>query len=175
MRIISPELYAYKSGYIGNSADSEASTELDFNLARNAAIMINRITGFLYMGGGTLTGFDEEAACVQELDLDPDNTECIDPDPLDAVTDLDSSRVFRQIIFRHFDTATGSIQPFNTRHQLDWYDRPHIERPLSNTNLRHHVSTEGDIVANVLAEIQIAYQIVELSRDEVGGLYLNRR
>lgn len=177
MRLLTPELHLFSALSAQNATESDLGRELDFNLARRGGVLVNKIIGQLFIAGGTLTGFDEEAGAIQEVDLDPDNTTVEIEDEAIKVSgyEMDSSRIFRQRIFRHFDTATGSYSAHHTLLTIDWTNKPYNERPVSVTNLRHNAQFDGDIVHNAEAEVHIMYHIVELSPDEVGMIYASRR
>ena len=69
---LTPELYAI-SAFDGTIAggDTLETRELDFNLSRRSAIVINQITGQMHVGPAVAA--DHFTSVCQELDLDPDN------------------------------------------------------------------------------------------------------
>lgn len=171
---LTPELFLH-SAFDGDS-DGAESRELDFNLARRTGVVINRIIGQVNCDPDTTTGFDVLRAICQEVDLDPDNTEIefaglMEPD---AVV-MDSSRVFRQMQHGNWDSAAGATEPLAHNLIKDWHNLPLQERPISITNLRHHVEAVGTISCNYHAEVAIDYVIVELTLEELGILNASRR
>jgi len=176
MKVLTPELWLHSSLSGQHTAAALGTRELDLALARRSALVINSIESYLVLLGDVLTGFDDQAGIVQELDLDPDNDDVLwsDAVALDDV-EYDSSRVFRHRGGRHFDTATGSVQSFDTTKLADFSWRPMNERPITTKNMRHHIETHGVIVANYEGELTIRYQIVELTLEELGYINSSRR
>lgn len=171
---LTPELWAH-SAFDGDSDELE-TRELDFNLARRSGIVINRIVGQLFIWPDTTTGFDILLGIVQEVDVDPDNVdiEFAGVVAADGVV-LDSSRVFRQVQHGSWDTAAGVSRGLTTILEKDWTRLPLHERPISITSLRHHMSSVATISCSVHGEVNIDYQIVELSLEELGIINASRR
>ena len=171
---LTPNLWAI-SAFTSTPALLE-TRQLDFNLARRSALVINRIIGQMWMVINTTSGHGVAMGAVQEMDTDPDNVQVefgatVDPD--DFVRD--SSRPFRQVLHHDRDTATGSQSPFHTLMEKDWTNEDEIKRPISITPMRHHFRTEADIAAFAWAELHIDYFIVELSLLELGIINASRR
>jgi len=150
--------------------------QLDFNLARRSAIIVNQVIGQMFLMTNTTSGHGVAMHTIQELDTDPDNinTEFGGSLEPEAVV-LDSSRPFRQVIHGERDTAAGVQNPFHTIMKKDWTAESETKRPISITALRHHVSMLSDINAKVFAEIHIDYFIVELTLEEIGIINASRR
>lgn len=177
MRQITPQLWAY-SVIAGSDVGAVVETrELDFSLSRRAAIVINRIEGFLHVGEYTTVGHNNPAAILQELDLDPDNVDVWlgDVVGIDAY-EIDSSRAYRQSKIYNTDTASGTVEASDSQKDVDWHAVPLVDRPISTRNLRHHVRTDpqgGNVTYQ--AELCIRYFIVELSLAELGYINASRR
>lgn len=175
MERLTPELWLH-SAFDGDSTTLE-TRELDFNLARRSGVVINRIVGQMNQHVDVLTGNEDAASLIQEVDVDPDNVdlEFAGIAGADAVV-VDSSRVFRQIFSYDRDTATGGgsngIGPILIK---DWTSLPIEQRPISITNIRHHVRGGGAISNVYHAEVNIDYIIVELELRELGILNASRR
>lgn len=174
MNRLTPELWAY-SAFSGES-DSTETRELDFNLARRSAVIINRIVGFVYISPDTTTGFEPGGRIAQEVDTDPDNliTEFLGGEFPDDVV-LDSSRPFRQRLQVTWDTAAGPTYGGTNVLVKDWTNLPVEQRPISITALRHHVDVVATISNTYAAEVNIDYFIVELSLLEIGIINASRR
>ena len=175
MNRLTPELWLH-SAFEGDSDEVE-TRELDFNLARRSAVVINRIVGQMNITADTTTGFDVLRAMYQEVDMDPDNvtTEFAGVTDPDGVV-VDSSRVFRQVFpLAAWDTAAGAVSSPHTLLVKDWTSLPITERPISITNLRHHINSVGSISNSSHSEVNIDYYIVELSLQEIGILNASRR
>ena len=174
MNRLTPELWAHSS--FNGASDALETRELDFNLARRSAVVINRIVGQLFLFPDTTTGFDVLLAVIQELDVDPDN---VDVEFAGATIPegvvLDSSRVFRQVQHGAWDTAAGPNSTPNSILVKDWTHLPMNERPISITSLRHHVTCQATISNIYNAEINVDYFIVELNLEELGILNASRR
>jgi hypothetical protein len=175
MERLTPELWLH-SAIDGDTAAVE-TRELNFNLARRSAIVIVRIVSQLFIHVDVLSGNEIGAVAIQEVDVDPDNvdTEFAGALSPDAVV-LDSSRVFRHYINTDRDTATGGgSQGANSLVIKDWTHAPDNERPISITNIRHHLRTTGSVSNVYHGEINIDYFIAELSLRELGILNASRR
>ena len=177
---LTPELWAISSlasAAVGGAALE--TRELDFNLARRSAVVINQVRGMLSLMAGTTTGFDPAAAAVQELDMDPDNVDIQFGAGIGGIlhddVELDSSRVFRQVHARAWDTAAGATGSPGDHVKMDWTNLPMEQRPISITNMRHHLRMNSTINNWYWGELYIKYFIVELSLLELGILNATRR
>lgn len=151
------------------------SRVLDFNLARRSGVVINSIYGEIHE---TVMAGDVVTEGVQEIDLDPDNTDVWQGSIIPgSLQDMDQSRIFRQgfaYISRN-GTAEATSEGIS-RHQEDWRALPLEERPLSITNLRHNLRVLQTIGAGALtAIVLVRYIIVELSLNELGIINAGRR
>lgn len=174
MNRLTPNLWAYSA--FASTTDGVESRELDFNLARRSGLIINRIIGQAFIQTNTTSGHGVAGIIINELDVDPDNTEvefsgATAPDS--AV--LDSSRVFRQVAHVERDTAAGVENSYHTVLQKDWSAEVEIKRPISITPLRHHFRYGFEIASFGRAEIAIDYFIVELTLEELGIINASRR
>lgn len=172
---LTPELWLH-SAFDGDS-DATETRELDFNLARRSGVVINRIVGQMFLHVDTLTGNEASGEICQEVDVDPDNVtiEFAGVLRVDDVV-IDSSRVFRQIEHNDRDTATGGgSQGCNPQLIKDWTNLPMNERPISITNIRHHVKAAAAISNLYHVEVNIDYIIVELTLEELGIINASRR
>lgn len=171
---LTPNLWAY-SAFAGTAPTLE-TRELDFNLARRSAVIINRVIGQMFIQVQTTSGHGVALQLIQELDTDPDNIDIEFAGALlpDAVV-LDSSRCFRQVIHAERDTAAGVRNSYHTLLQKDWTNDLETKRPISITPLRHHISSDNDISMKCTGEIAIDYFIVELSLIEIGIINASRR
>lgn len=174
---LTPELWAHSFITTPPGIDVTESRELDFNLARRSAVVINQIRGEIVMMPGTTSGFSPTSGAVQELDVDPDNVaplfNALGPFPDDF--ELDSSRVFRHLMGFSFDTAAGAVSPGHGYQQMDWTNLPLEQRPISITNMRHHFRHFSSIDFSSHGALHIKYLIVELSLLELGILNATRR
>lgn len=177
MQILTPELFCHSAFNFDALADINETRELDFNLARRSAVLINKITGFMIIGADTTTGLEDPSIqAQQEVDLDPDNddiwTEAL---PIEDY-EIDSSRIFMQICGGSFDTAAGAVSTTAVTPSVeDWTNQPYHERPVSTTNLRHHYRVEGTIAKNGYVLVVIRYHVVELTLGELGYVSASRR
>ena len=172
---LTPELFLHSA--LHGDTPTDETRELDFNLARRSGVVVNRIVSQLWVHVDVLTGNEIDSIAQQEVDLDPDNliTEFVGAEEPDAVV-IDSSRVLRHYIHTDRDTATGGGSQGN--HALlikDWTALPINERPISITNMRHHLLSASTISNVYHGEINIDYIIVELSLREIGILNASRR
>lgn len=174
MNRLTPNLWALSTF----QADTAAlrTRELDFNLARRSAIIINRVIGQMFQIVNTTSGHGVAMALIQELDTDPDNVDIdfagdLDPDGVI----LDSSRCFRHVLHQDRDTAAGAQSPWHSLMEKDWTNEPESKRPISITALRHHLAIATDIAQIYWAELHIDYFIVELSLEEIGIINASRR
>jgi len=175
MERLTPELWLY-SAFEGVT-DVLETRELDFNLARRSGVIINHIDSQLHIYPDVTSGFEVLGGAIQEVDLDPDNVDVEFAGALrpDAVV-MDSSRVLRHVQQFGWDTAGGvGHTDLNPWMHLDWKDAPWTERPISITNIRHHLLANGGLSLTVAGEIRIAYFLVELSLSEIGILTASRR
>lgn len=174
---LTPELFAHSFFTSAPSVDTLETRELDFNLARRSAVVVNQIRGEIVMQAGTTSGFSANSGAVQELDLDPDNV-AIEFNALGVFPDdvvLDSSRVYRQVMGFSHDTAAGAVTPGGANQLMDWTNLRMEERPISITNMRHHFRTVTQIDFSCHVALHIKYFIVELSLLELGILNATRR
>ena len=173
MRVLTPELQCLSGLF--NTVAAEDTRELDFNLARSSGIVINQIDGTLVVKERVNDA--TPVRMIHEIDLDPDNTAVWNATLVDAV-EYDSSRVFRDLIERtdNSDTTNGVGWSEEVRiiKAVDFTNQPLAERPISITNIRHHLYTVGADV-DVYSEMMIRYQIVELTMQELGILNASRR
>jgi len=175
---LTPELYALSAfdGTIsgGNTVETR---ELDFNLSRRSAIVINQITGQMHVGPAVAA--DHFSSVCQELDLDPDNLTIWQATPTPDAIEYDSSRVFRQLNALWLSVvATISLTGnFQWLLEKDWHAVPIELRPISITNLRHHVNAvSGPASADSYhVELHIYYAIYELTLQELGIINASRR
>ncbi|KKL75221.1 hypothetical protein LCGC14_2057050 [marine sediment metagenome] len=157
------------------TAPGVESTVLDFNLARRSGVVINRIDSLMNID---VAAGDITIDAAQEVDLDPDNTDVWTGAVLLADNlDMDSSRLIRhrfQSISRN-----GTAEAVTYPQAWMWHDYTNLaleERPLSITNLRHHLRLvqtigSGDINGLVI----VTYVIVELTLQELGIVNAGRR
>jgi len=178
MRRLTPELYAI-SAFDGTIAagDTLETRELNFNLSRRSAIVINQVTG--QMNVGPAVAADHYTSVVQELDLDPDNVDVWEGSPTPDAVEYDSSRMYRQlmaVIVSIVANASLGVTQYGIL-EKDWHNVPIEMRPISITNMRHHVNAvSGPASADSYhAELHIYYAIYELSLDELGILNASRR
>ena len=172
---ITPELYLH-SALDGDSTEN-LSRELDFNLARRSAVIINRIVSQMFVHVDVLTGNEIAAIGIQEVDLDPDNAfpEFGGVAEPNAVV-IDSSRVLRHYAHTDRDTATGGgSQGTHPLLVKDWANVPDNMKPISITNIRHHLVANAALSNILHGEINIDYFIAELSLSELGLLNASRR
>lgn len=177
MKILTPELFCHSAFNFAALADINKTRELDFNLARRSAVMVNRITGFMIIGADTTTGLEDPSIqAQQEVDLDPDNDDIwTGALPVEDV-EIDSSRIFMQIMGGSYDTAAGAVSTTAlTPFFEDWTNMPYHERPMSTTNLRHHFRVEGTIAKNGYVLVVIRYHVVDLTLGELGYVSASRR
>lgn len=176
MNRLTPNLWAY-SAFEGTITPNLLETrELDFNLARRSAIIINQIISQMFYTVNTTTGHELTGHMINELDTDPDNIDIEfggDRDP-DGVV-LDSSRVMRHVAHWDIETAAGRESPIHTLLLKDFTGLSEAKRPISITPLRHHWSSQMAIAGLGSSEIGIDYFIVELSLEEIGILNASRR
>ena len=170
---LTKELTAFSNLLV--TAPGVESVELDFNLARRSGVVINRIDS--QMRADVLAG-DITIQAAQELDLDPDNVDVWTGGVLLADDqDMDSSRLLRhnwEAISRN-GTAEAVTQPQGWLWQ-DYTNLPLEERPLSITNLRHHLRLVQLIGSgDVNAMLTVKYIIVELTLQELGIVNAGRR
>ncbi len=182
MEVLTKELMLMS--FIQDSGAIVASQELTFNLARRSGVVINAITSQIMAGGiEVLEGFIHQSA-VQEVDLDPDNID-VQQGSTAPTTSLimDSSRVFRhQAIFQQLlevigvDAGGGLATELASELSHDFRVLPLNQRPISITNLRHHFRTTTAGTPGIITGlIQVRYQIVELTLQELGIINAGRR
>lgn len=152
--------------------DSQA---LEFNLARRSAVVINSIESTIY--GQVLTGDDTDEV-VQEVDLDPDNTDIWGASVnLGDAVDMDSSRLLRHRFVYQSRNGTAEALSEAVGYQIvDFRMLPMEERPISITNMRHHLRFIRSIGSGAVeGYVFIRYLIVELSLQELGIINAGRR
>jgi len=178
MRRLTPELYCLSAfdGLIAGG-DTLETRELDFNLSRRSAIVVNQIVGQLVIGAAVAA--DHQTGVVQELDLDPDNIDVWQGQPFPDAIEYDSSRVFRQLNAISVSVvATVSLaMPSAWKLQKDWHTVPIEMRPISITNMRHHINAVSAPASadSYHGELHIFYAIYELTLEELGILNASRR
>ncbi len=174
MNRLTPNLWAMSA--FNAAAGALLTRELDFNLARRSAIIINRVIGQFFYEVNTTSGHEVAYTLIQELDTDPDNVdiEFGGVEEPDGVV-LDSSRCFRQVGHLDMDTAAGRESPIHTHMEKDWTNEPEHKRPISITPLRHHFEAVTAIATHFQAELHIDYFIVELTLEEIGIINASRR
>lgn len=173
MNRLTPELFAI-STFDGAAAALE-TRELDFNLSRRSAVVINQVRGTLLLA---CSGADYAYYGCQELDLDPDNVDIWGSSPTHDGFDYDSSRVFRQVTFGNVSIVVATqawANLGNTNDRFDWTNLPMEQRPISITNMRHHCELVAAETTSYHAELYIKYFIVELTLEELGILNASRR
>lgn len=175
MDILTPELQCYSILHL--AAPGTDTREIDFNLARRSAIVINSIDSTMKYGDFTTVTI---SVCTQELDLDPDNVACWQTAQgagAEAV-EVDSSRLLRHSAVSTGAAPAGTLGGYITElsyfEHFSWLAVPIRERPMSITNLRHHVNMLN-VTLDWVGELCIRYQILELSLAELGYLNASRR
>ena len=168
---LSPELYALSA--FSAAAAALETRELDFNLSRRSGVVINSIVGTLELWSDDNATLNQYA--VQELDLAPGNIDVWEGSANPDAVIYDSSRPFRQLTFAMCGIAVY-LPLYHLDSQLvrDWTHLPLDERPVSITNMRHHIRVVGN-VQGYHGQLHIAYHIVELSLMELGILNASRR
>ena len=171
---LTPELTCL-SGFLAAAAAIE-TRQLDFNLARREAVIINRIIGQLNVLPIAVTG---DGQIVQELDRAPDNVGIWgSPTVIVDEVEYDSSRIFRQqfMCYSNITVATQGLSHYgNPNLQIDFTHQPMNERPISITPYRHNVCYVGGSMGAVQSLLQIQYIIVELTLAELGLVNATRR
>ena len=153
---------------LGAGANVDAFAELDFNLSRRTAVLINEVVGEIALLAQVAAGAGQ---ILQQLDLDPDN-EAVEL-PANVVT-VDSSRPFSQMM--QYQVATAEVSSHASLLQINWRDIPMHLRPLSITNLVHEVQGGwGARTDTFTCVMTIYYHIVELTLAELGMLNASRR
>lgn len=178
MRRLTPELFCLSAfdGVIAGG-DTLETRPLDFNLSRRSAIVINQIVGQMHIGPAVAA--DHFSSMCQELDVAPDNVNIWEGTPTPDAIQYDSSRVFRQLnaLWVSIVATVSMAGVFNWELTKDWHNVPIEMRPISITNMRHHVNAvSGPASADSYhAELHIYYAIYELSLDELGIINASRR
>ncbi len=149
--------------------------ELDFNLARRSGVVINSIESTIL---STTPSGDTTDEAVQEVDLDPDNVDVEGGSALlgDSLNS-DTSRLIRHFYnFVSRITVTEAVTVGHSRIAVDFRMLPLDERPISITNLRHHLRFNNLIgVGGIEGFIFLRYIIVELTLQELGIINAGRR
>lgn len=174
MERLTPNLWAYSS--FNGDSNGVTSRELDFNMARRSAIIINRIISQMFLVYNTTTGHGVDSVMIQELDVDPDNTDVEfggTPLPEDVV--LDSSRCLRHVNHSDRDTAAGVESTVHSLLIKDFSSEDERKRPISITPLRHHLRNQSALAHFYRGELNIDYFIVELTLEEIGIINASRR
>ena len=175
MRRLTPELWLH-SAFDGESPLLE-TRELDFNLARRSAVVIVRIVSQMFLHVDVLTGNEDAGTLIQEVDMDPDNVTIeVGGSPVADALVVDSSRVLRHILYNDRDTATGGGSQGNNPLLIkDWSHVPDEMKPMSITNMRHHLLSDAAISNVQHGSVNIDYFIAELTLEELGILNASRR
>ncbi|KKL76097.1 hypothetical protein LCGC14_2048310 [marine sediment metagenome] len=165
-----------------NTVDSQ---ELEFNLARRSAVVINSIQSTLMELVTVVTGSPILDRACQEIDRDPDNTDVFNNGvALGDIVNIDSSRVFRHVavnltsqVVIGVDGGAGLTTEEVSILKADFRMLPLEQRPISITNLRHHLRVDqaGVLAAAVDGQIVMTYIIVELTLQELGIINATRR
>lgn len=168
---LTKELVAFGNLLVTTGVETQ---ELDFNLARRSGVVINHIDSQIQEMVGTGDILDE---CVQELDLDPDNTNIWQNGLGADITNMDTSRLLRHITtFASRDGTAEAIGDFSSHLSIDFRMLPIQERPLSITNLRHHLWNNQAVGSGaIVGLLVIRYIIVELTLEELGIVNAGRR
>lgn len=177
MRILTPELVAHSEADASISAgfQGQESRELDFDLSRRTAIIINGCEAQIY------TCQLAEVECmvvVNELDLDPDNTDIMGGAPATFEDVIDSTRLLRQVAAIADNTTNGLAHDVGGfQYRLDFTNRRIGERPITHSNIRHHIHSfaGGTVTVECFGFLTIRYQIVELTDAEMGLVAVLRR
>ena len=182
MRRLTPELMLFSA--INISADGVESVELTFNLARRSGVVVNSIHSELVEMVHDLPGavLDHLA---QEVDLDPDNVDVLTGAAiLPDIVVMDTSRLLRHnCTFLSSksvvgtDGGAGLQTPACSRLDMDFRMLPLEQRPISITNLRHHLryAVSGASNGLIVGLISLRYIIVELQLEELGIINASRR
>ena len=173
MNRLTKELTAFSSLLV--SAAGVETQVLDFNLARRSGVVINRIDSVLSSG---VTNGDITTEAVQELDLDPDNTDVWQSGVvLGDDLDMDSSRLIRHGFI--YLSRDGTAEAIVKAEDWQWHNYTNLaleERPLSITNLRHHLRIATSIGSGAMTGLlAVKYIIVELTLQELGIVNAGRR
>ncbi len=166
-------------------ANTVESQELDFNLARRSAVVINSIQSTLFEILTVVTGSPTLDRAAQEIDRDPDNTDVFaNGVAIGDVVNIDTSRVMRHdaVFFESqvvigVDGGSAMTTEMASILKSDFRMLPLEQRPISITNLRHHLRVDQAGVQEGLVEGQIlmTYIIVELTLQELGIINATRR
>ncbi|KKM65649.1 hypothetical protein LCGC14_1489120 [marine sediment metagenome] len=183
MNRLTPELTLIAS--LGVASNAVESQELDFNLARRSAVVINSIQSTLMEIIVAATGTPLLNRAVQEIDRDPDNTDVLGGgSALGDSLEIDSSRVMRHVAVAFSsqqvigtDAGAGMTTPLVSILKSDFRMLPIEQRPISITNLSHHVRVDqaGVLAGLVDGQIVMNYIIVELTLQELGIINATRR
>ncbi|MBA7686059.1 hypothetical protein ES703_94495 [subsurface metagenome] len=176
MRLLTPELYCISALQVTSVAGHAIATrQLDFNLSRRSAIIINQLqSSWVFADSlGVSANF-----VTQECDLDPDNVDVWQGHSTPVAVEYDSSRVLR-----HVEGGITNVVTDNTfslvKNQIllkKWHDVELERRPMSITAMRHHLAVDSNVAASVVdGQLMIWYHIAELTLEELGILNASRR
>ena len=183
MNRLTPELTLISG--IQTASNTVDSQELDFNLARRSAVVINSIQGTLMAIHAVVTGSPVLDRACQEIDRDPDNTDVFNSGvALGDIVNIDSSRIFRHVyvnlisqVVVGVDGGAGMATEEVSILKSDFRMLPIEQRPISITNLSHHLRVDqaGVLPGAVDGQIVMTYIIVELTLQELGIINATRR
>lgn len=173
---LTPELQCFSRFAMVKSGVIElVNRQLNFNLSRRTGVVINSIESTINVTGGNIIVIEH---AVQELDLDPDNTDIWTENCTGDDVEYDSSR----LLIHSFSIAgNGDAAYWNSSvsdHLLqDWRAFAMNDRPISITPMSHRLALCGLGQSLITADslICIRYLIVELSLTELGILNATRR
>lgn len=151
------------------------SQELTFNLARRSGVVINQIYSEVNSLVGSGDTLDDAA---QEVDLDPDNVDVFGGATfLGDQLVMDTSRLMRHShIYISRNGVAEAATPPVSRVIMEFRNLRLEERPISITNLRHHLRHTRTIGSGAVeGHIIMRYIIVELTLLELGILNASRR
>lgn len=162
--------------------DTVESRELEFNLARRSGVVINFIQSQIFEVALSSATLDRAA---QEIDLDPDNTDVLAGGvSMGDFVEIDSSRIFRHNAIFVMTEAVVGVDG-GAGHQTEWVQQlemdfrqlEEVARPISITNLSHHLRYDqaGGAANTIEGLIIMRYFIVELSLTELGIINAGRR
>lgn len=177
MERLTPEIVCISTfdGLLTSETEELETRQLDFNLARRSAIVINQVQSSMCLHPAEADG---AAYMAQELDLDPDNVDIWGSSPTFEGVDTDTSRLIRHESFISLSNTNAWVVPGGVETLVrEWSNYPLTDRPISITNLSHHLGI-GKITGLGLsyhAELMIYYFIVELSLNEIGYINASRR
>ena len=162
------------------------SQELDFNLARRSAVVINSIHSSLVEATVSQAPSQLNDRCAQEIDRDPDNADVFNGGAfIGDIVNIDTSRIFRHnyafasiAVVVGTDAGAGLMTPLASHLHADFRMLPIEQRPISITNLSHHLRVDqaGALGTGLIeGQIIMTYIIVELTLQELGIINATRR